>query len=189
MTRTKTDALAIVPDDQALMLRELADEAHAALAIITTPGWSITSDEQSSTVGSLLVQVKAKIKRADEARKFLVAPALEQQRRINAFFAQGLEPLQRLEAIMKSGLSRYVQAVDAARREAMLASAPVPAPAADVAGITYRTTRSFRVIDPDKVPRAFCSPDLAKIRDAGTEEIAGVEFYDVQTPVVRTGKA
>lgn len=177
-----------VPTEQAAIVRELAEEAHTALAIITSPGWAVTTDEQSTAVGALLVQVKQRIKRADEARKFLVAPLLESQRRINAFFAQGLDPLNRLEAIMKQGLSSYVQAKEAARRSAMLAAAPVPPPAVDVPGVTYRISRAFRVVDADAVPRVFCSPDLLKIKNAGTEEIPGVEFYEVQTPVVRTGK-
>lgn len=176
-----------VPAAQEAVVKELAEEAHSALAIVTQPGWMVTCDEQSATVGALLVQVKERIKRIEEVRKGLIAPMLEAQRRINAFFAQGSDPLKRLEAIMKGGLSSYVQAKEAERRAAMLVAAPVPPPAVDVPGVTYRISRSFRVTDADAVPRTYCSPDLAKIKAAGTEEIPGVEFYEVQTPVVRTG--
>lgn len=168
------------------LVRTHADEATNALAIVSRPDWSITTDEQSQTIGELLVDVKRRIKTLDATRKRLVEPALETQRRINEFFGQGLEPLKRLEAIMKSGLVRFTQAREAERRAAMLAAVVVPPPAVDVPGVTYRISRSFRVVDAEAVPRAFCSPDIAKIKASTTEDIPGVEFFDVSTPVVRT---
>jgi hypothetical protein len=167
------------------IVQATAEQTNEAIAIVTRPDWKITSDTQSITIGQLLLEVKAKIKQLDETRKRLAEPALETQRRINAFFAQGLDPLKRLEAIMKSGLSSFQQMREAERRTAMLAAVVVPPPPVDVPGITYRVSRDFRVVDADRVPREYCSPDRDKIKASRTEEIPGVEFFEVSKPVVR----
>jgi hypothetical protein len=55
-------------------------------------------------------------------------------------------------------------------------------------GVSIRYAYKFRVVDPDVVPREFCSPDNQKIgkQTFGTE-IPGVEWFE--EPIVTSRRA
>lgn len=164
--------------------------AEAALQVVKAPGWVIQSDAQAEQIGEMLKDVKRRWKALEDVRKSITGPLVNAQRNANAFFARGLDPLAELERALKTALGVYEAKKEAARLEAIKTAAIVPAPAPKLNGITTRTVRRWRIKDPDKVPRQFCSPDADKInehvRNGGIEAIPGVEFYDDTITAVRT---
>jgi hypothetical protein len=167
-----------------------AELAKGALAIVKASGFVVKNDEHAARLGKLLQDTKRRWNTLEEFRKSITGPMVDAQRNANAFFKRGQEPLAELERALKGALGTYEARKEEDRRAAMKAQAIVPAPAAPVAGVTHRTKRSWRIVNEEKVPRQFCSPDRAKIeahfRNGGLEAIPGVEFFDEIVTAVRT---
>jgi hypothetical protein len=145
--------------------------------------------ESHARAAEALKTVKARSKALDTERKSITGPILDAKRRVDALFARALEPLGRIEGALRGEIERYHLELAAARVQAVEAREPVPSmPVAQ--GVSVRIVRKWRIVDPDRVPRAFCSPDPAKIEThfagGGLEAIAGVEFYDDTISTVRT---
>jgi hypothetical protein len=65
-----------------------------------------------------------------------------------------------------------------------------PATVQDVEGVSIRERWTFRIVDENKVPREYCSPDPVKIRgmvtaQRGLTKIPGVEVFQEAKAVVR----
>ncbi len=163
--------------------------ALAVLEVVKAPGWGITSDAHAEQVGALLVAVKQKYNAIADFKKEVLGPFQNAIRNANAAFARGLDPLQEAERALKVGINVFEAKREAERLAAMRAAEPVPPPPPKLAGITQRVERRFRIVDAERVPKQFCSPDEAKIkehlRNGGIEAIPGVEFYDEVIKVVR----
>lgn len=68
----------------------------------------VVADEKTELKASeLLVNVKARIKKVDEWRKFFVKPLQDHVKTINAEFANVSEPLEKIENALKNGISTY----------------------------------------------------------------------------------
>lgn len=98
--------------------------------------------------------------------KTLVAEMEEQVERVSALMNAYLQKKMAAEA------ERVRAAQEAAVAEAMVTGSEVAVPTADpvkaskvVDGVSARTVWTFRIVDPDLVPRAYCSPDESAIRE------------------------
>jgi hypothetical protein len=167
-----------------------AEFAKVGLSVVAAPDWTIATDEQYAAIGAALVEVKRRWKLLDEARKTITGPIRNAERNTNAFFAKALEPLSSLEMRLKRALGEYDLRKEAARMKALATASVVPPPSPEVKGVTTRVVRRWRVVNEDKVPRQFCSPDEKKVeahlRAGGIEAIPGIEFYDETITTVRT---
>lgn len=178
----ETQALALANDERhpAIMARDLA------------ASFQVETHEQYETAGEVLHAIKAKWNAIEAIRKAWTGPLVNVQRSINGAFKGPLEAYAAAEASLKGKMAAFDQRMHAARVEAVTvhpgASAVPFTPEAKGVNVRYR--RAFRVVDPEKVPRQFCSPDEAKIkahlRDGGLEAIPGVEFFDEPIVTVRS---
>ncbi len=178
-------------DTTAIDVRVEPERTLAAeiLAIVKAPGWAIQTDAHAEQIGALLVATKQRYNVLADFKKEILGPFQNAIRNANAAFARGLDPLQELERALKVAINVFEAKREAERLEAMKRAEVVPPPPPKLAGITQRVERRFRIVDPDRVPKQFCSPDEAKIkehlRNGGIEAIPGVEFYDEVIKVVR----
>lgn len=182
----------IDPNVRATALALVEQERPAAVkARDLALAFAVASHPEYETAGEVLRVIVREIDRLDAKRKELVGPLATVTRGINGMFAGPLEALREAEQALKGKIAAFDQAMRAARVEAVTANAnasPIPyMPEAE--GVSTRYERRFRVVDADKVPRQFCSPDEDKIkaylRDGGVEAIAGIEFFDHAIVAVR----
>lgn len=153
----------------------------------------VTTHAEFETAAEVLRTIKGEWKRLDELRKSWTGPLANVTRSINGAFAGPLGALAAAESDLKAKCAAFSERMHAARVEAVTVNAgeisPVPF-MPEAQGVSIRTKRSFRVTDPEKVPRQFCSVDEMKIRAhlaaGGLEAIAGVEFFDEQIVSVRS---
>ena len=173
----------------------LAKNEHAPAVTIRDLAMSfpVTDHASFETASEVLRTVKGEWKRLDALRKSWTGPLADVTRSINGAFAGPLGALAAAEDAIKGKLGAFTARMHAARVEAVTTNSteisPIPfMPEAE--GVSVRTKRSFRVVDPEQVPRQFCSVDESKIRAhlaaGGLEAIRGVEFFDEQIVSVRT---
>ena len=185
------------PDVKALESHPLALAEEARPSSVTVRdlarSFLVRSHEEYERAGGVLRTVKAEWKRLDDLRKSWTGPLYSVQRSINGAFAGPLGALAEAEQSLKASMAAFDQAQEEARRLAVTetpGASPVPfLPEAE--GVSVRVRRAFRIVDPDAVPRQFCSPDPDLIRAhlaaGGVEAIKGVEFFDERIVSVRAG--
>jgi hypothetical protein len=198
MTRAKAKAAvetrpAVGPAIEA-QANEAKEEASAALALVQE--WpAITTQDQFTLACETLLDVKGQYKALEAKRKTITAPLWEAYQATQALFKPALDYLTSAERVLKQKVGEYTQAQERVRLAALAAStqaapAIVPAPAEAPKGITVTEVRTWEVIDPDKVPREYCSPDQVKIQqaiDAGDTAIPGIRFAMTPKVIARTG--
>lgn len=185
------------------------DESHSSLA-----SWRlcniIATDEDYLSACQALVSVKAAIDKAETARKELTKPLNDTKRKIDKKFKQPfVHPAERVEAHIRKLITHF----RAARLNTLALSAakgldkslPVEVQQ-DILAQAYRvevlppheqvSVRSkwvARVLDADKVPRDYCTPDIKALNELaksteGPSTLPGVVFEDVGESVVRSKK-
>lgn len=172
--------------------RAEVEAAQAREVLAQLQGFAITDEQTLRYAEQALLLVKAKWKEVDKAKSEIAGPLWNAHRAVTGYFGPALQTLNQVETELKGRITAYRQQVESERRLLIAVNAPAPLvapPVEHTKGISTRTQRRFRITDPDKVPRQFCSPDLAKIQAhiaaGGLEAIAGVEWYDEQIVSVR----
>lgn len=168
-----------------------AEQARGVLAQLQ--GFEVVDSTTLAHAEQALLLVKAKWKEVDKAKSEIASPLWNAHRAVTGYFSPALNTLSKVETELKSKIAGYRMRVESERRLMVAVNAPVElvsAPVEHTKGVSVRTQRRFRVTDPDRVPRQFCSPDVSKIQAhiaaGGLEAIAGVEWYDEQIVSART---
>ncbi len=182
---------AIVLDESPIHAAVTAAASPARSIASLVPALQLASQDDLTFATGILQTIKKEWKAHDDQRKLFTGPALNFQRAVNALYSPVLTAYAQAETVLKSKIAQYQAQQEQVRTDAMVRMQPAPPPA-ELAGtgVAVRTKRRWRVTDPDKVPRQWCSPDPAKIQahldGGGLEAIAGIEFYDEQIVSVRT---
>jgi hypothetical protein len=172
-----------------------AETAFAEKVLSLAKGIVVTDAETLSHAEEIVKNVKEHWKRIETQRKELSAPAWNLHRSIQAFFSPPLEKLSQAEMHLKGEIARHTRETQARAIAAMQevskgADIVIPPPAELSKGVSVRKVQKWSVTEPDKVPKAFCSPDAKKIQahlDAGgLEAIPGVRFFEDEIVTVRT---
>lgn len=193
-------ALAVAPET-ASEATLAADTARRTLVQLKALPVTVANLE---LVGSILVDVKRQYKDLDARMKAITAPMRAAEKGVRELFRPALTALAEAESLLKKGIAdaqaaqANANAAAMAQAQAALAvgdtrgaalAAHVLTPVQAVQGVTTREVWTFRVVDPESVPRELCTPDDAKIRayiEAGARQIPGV-LVELSTQVsVRT---
>ena len=191
----------MMPDEtEATEARTSAERALLALRALEVTG------DNMEVVGSILVDVKKRLKGLEERLKEITAPIRAAEKSARDLFRPAIAALEESEGILKRKIGDAQRAIVEANRRAMeqtqqalalgdsrgaaLAASSL-APSAPPAGVATREVITFTITDPDAVPRYLCSPDERKIRAVitacGTKEpISGVTFGTETQVSVRT---
>ncbi len=95
------------------------DQLKADVTIFVAPCSDIvvTSQESSATALEVAKQVKTFMKKIESTRELLVAPHIAEQKRINAYAKQIVEPLTKAEGHLKKQLLAWEAELEKLRRE------------------------------------------------------------------------
>jgi hypothetical protein len=191
--------------DLAQVTRELAPtrtETEESATLLKD--WQIASPDDYAWATDLAKDIKRKWSALEDKRKQLTKPLLDTKGAIDDLFKPTLYGLAGLEALIKGKIGGYVAAQEALRIATMQESAAlfqaggtptaiIPA-VPEAAGVSVKHVWDYEIVDPDSVPRQFCSPDAAKIRQAIratdihpelTPQMAGVRFFQATKVAVR----
>lgn len=162
---------------------------------------AVDSQESYQRAGELCRLAKANHKALDDKRTGITKPLLVAKKAADDLFRAPLQALEAIEQELKTKMGQYQRSVAAARERVMAESAaqhaaglvptaPVPAPAA-ASGVAVKEVLDFEIVDPAAVPRRYCSPDPAVIREvlrvAGDiVEIPGVRVFKRSSVMVRS---
>lgn len=164
----------------------------------------IETDEDYKEAGHLLVLVKTRFKTMDDARSSEVGPINAKVKAVNDRYRAALNALRDVESRLKDLMGKWMQkqreeqqrllmeaqaaaqgqsTIDTTQAGLRLASSLIDAAKqaapSRLHGISGRDVWRVEVVDPDLVPREFCSPDLLKLQkavDAGATAIPGVKI-------------
>lgn len=157
----------------------------------------VRTKEEIDFVAHVLAQIKGESKRLAARQKEVTDPLNQALKAARSLFKPALELLGQCETELKKHLAAAHQAAEAQKRqalqtaheEAVAGNAAAAGQAIEVAeaaaqhpqaeGVSYRSKWVFAVVNPDIVPREYCAPDLAKIREVvqlqkGATKIPGV---------------
>ncbi len=184
----------------------LAAEALTYLEVVE--GYTLSNVEELHSAEELLVAVKGKLKLIKQENEISTAQLVEEKKkldtekkRIDAWFKPAKDRYKTMEQRLKGMVAQFVLAQEGQRRQlaeqaraantiaektAIVKQAGAVQDATHVKGVSTRVVTKFEVIDPEAVPREFCSPDLDLIKraiDANPNgAIPGVRvFQDVVT--------
>lgn len=184
----------------------LETERRANEAALVEVRSLVVNDEHSSAfVAETLRDAKESWRILEDKRKEIVKPLNDEVKMVNSAFKPALFALEQVEHLLKKRIADYIQEREAATRavlaaaaaaktseEATAALAEVSAPVTVPAGMSMRMAWKACIVNEDRVPREFCSPDPRKIdawlRSMTAEGndpsgmISGVEFR--QEPVM-----
>lgn len=187
--------------DVASQYEEVAALAKATSQVITVH--DATSEAQAA---EFVRQTEAYLSKVDAERLRFTKPLNDAKRAIDANFADALKPLRAAIKAARDSMGAYrarlAEQAQAERERARLAATVqahaevrealtqaetlTQAPVAEKVG--YVTSWVPTVVDADAVPRAYCSPDIAKLSAAvGAEPptIPGIKWTAVSTPRIR----
>jgi len=185
--------------DQQVKKEALAYEnsANGTLLEIELMPWE--SDADAEFGAQVLREVKANFKSIDERRKEITVPLNAALNSVNGLFRPALDVLSRCEKNLKMKLAGYQERKELANRAALelAAVAPTAEEAREAVqlvdqsgppkGTSVRYVTKFRVVNPELVPREYCSPDPAKIKAAAPGTVPGVEWFE--EPIVSSRRA
>lgn len=169
--------------------------------------FQITDAETYQFACDQVKAVKGQFKAWDEQEHSITKPINDGLKRARDMFRPVKTALEEIEKVLKGKISTFDYAQQQARQQALNEAAKaLQAPetqaqglallqqassdAPKVQGVNGRRQVSFQVIDPNLVPREFCSVDEGKIRaavklgGAGTQ-IPGVRVYEETVTYVR----
>lgn len=188
----------------ARLAAELAPEAAEWQALLAAPAPEVVDDTtRAAAVAALRVARDAK-GALDDRRKAFTEPLHDVKTRIDALYRPLKTSAETLERSYRDEINRYDTEQENKRREAarlaaeaaaqaaarevtermglapaMTPTITIPAPPAELAGVTARRVWKFRITAPNAVPREYCSPDPEKIQAQGPgAAIPGVEWHE-----------
>jgi hypothetical protein len=183
----------------------LIKESEAWQAIAKqAEAFTVVDDATAAHAAHLVKQAREIWRAKEEERKTITTPLLAAKNATDAYFKPTLEAVARIKRHYEQEIARYDLERERARARVLAESAaqiaqsivptePVPEPV-HVEKTSIRHRWEPEIVDPDLVPRALCSPDLAKIRervwyaDTAHKEphpIPGVKFVLKSTVVAR----
>lgn len=156
-------------------------------------GFIIHDDVTNENAAKVLQKVKARMKALEAQRVLITKPLNDGLRAVNDLFRQPREKFEDIEKVLKDAISDYLRRKQQKNDQALQAAAVAPTiPQAQLAlselrpveapkGISTREVWKAEVVDPDAVPREFCSPDPKKIKAyleglRGEPSMPGVKF-------------
>lgn len=155
-------------------------------------------------VGAILVDVKKQLKDLKARQDAITAPMRAAEKGVRDLFRPALNALAEAESILKEAIGKAQAAQHEANRQATaaaqiaisqgnaLAAAQATQGLTHIApppGITTKDVLTFRIVDPNLVPRQLCVPSDQLIRAAiaaGFHEIPGVLIEKDTQVTVRT---
>jgi len=190
----------------------LAAEALSYLEVVE--GYTLTSPDELHAAEELLKAVKGKLKLIKQENEISTTQLVEEKKRIDAekkridaWFKPAKERYETMEVRLKAMVAKFQLAAEDQRRQlaekaraantiaektAIIKDVGAAQDVSHVKGVTTRFVTKFEVVDPEAVPREFCSPDedlLKRAIDAGDADpqawlARGVRvFQDVITSV------
>lgn len=136
----------------------------------------IDNADDFAFAGELIKCAKANCKRLDERRTAITKPLLASKRQIDDLFSPALNALKEIEQVLKGKIGAYTLKQTVALAQAMQVSAATYAAGgtptdiipevATTKGVSTKVSWDFEVVNPDLVPREFCTPDRTKIAQA-----------------------
>lgn len=135
---------------------------------------TVTNEDQRAAATILLSEVKAKLKKIEDTRKFFTAPLNKQQKDINALFGTFSTPLEKSEALIKSLIKGYMMSnVD---------TPDVPMTMRTSAGMAItKKLWTFRVVNPGLVPREYLDINPSRVMkeiNEGVRSIPGLDIFE-----------
>lgn len=191
----------------------LGDEERTALVKDSTQ-WSdlaaqvktfIVHDDATATIArDMAKKAREAFRGLEEKRKTITTPLLAAKNATDALFKPSLNAIAEIKRHYEQEIARYDLEREQARACVLVESTaqiaasivpttPIPEPV-KVVGTSVRHHWEPTIVDPDLVPREFCSPDIAKIKAAiwyadtphkEPQPIPGVSFEIKSTVVVR----
>lgn len=176
-------------------LSEVRSEIDKGLELIQD--FEISNDEDQELAAEILRDVKEKYRGFEDKRKTITGPLNVALKEVNNLFRPMRVALESCERLLKSKISGYQAKQDAANRlalqEAQQAESTQEASEAlakvetvqSPQGVNVRHVWKAVVVDVDKVPRLFLSPDLDKLAEYAAQfdgepgDVAGVRFEQV----------
>lgn len=165
---------------------------------------AINDDATNENAAKVLRLVKARMKALEAQRVAITKPLNDALRAVNDLFRPPREKFEDIEKMLKDGISDYLRRKQEKNDQAIQTAAVAPtAPQAQLAlselrpievpkGISTREVWKAEVVDPDAVPREYCSPDPKKIKAyldslRGDPSMAGVRFTKESIVAARAG--
>lgn len=171
----------------------------------------ITNADEYTNAGDVLKQVQMKLKRIDEKRKEYTQPMDQAKKRIMDDFKQVTQPLEEFIATVKGKMldwyreeqKRLKEEQDRIDREALarakkknIDQVEVPVVTnqnktqyGNIATVTVRKVWTYKVTNPEQVPREYLILDEKKIKEeikTGKRVIPGLKIYqEEQAPTIR----
>ena len=180
---------------------------------------TIESREQQQNAEDMLIHARQSLRNVEAKRKELLQPVNETRDRINALFKPLSDRLKMGIHVVNEALQEYrlkeareaeeLRAIALAEQAAKVAEAketgevvdlgrsgdipeaPSKTSHAHLGTVTYRDDFDIIIVDPFKVPRDLCDPNMSRIRarvKSGVTEIPGVLITKTVTTVARGGK-
>ena len=161
-------------------------------------------DQQSFTNAEFtLKKITGHSNELEKKRKELAAPFMDAQKKIKALADQNRADLEDEKTRLKKGMAKWIEAEEAKRKKEEEAAARLAAenaksdPFGDDADTapselvtaaprkfasSARIVYDFEVVNPNLVPREFCSPDLSKIRTYinSNKDAAKIDGVDIK---------
>ena len=178
---------------------------------------AIASNEEQRNAEDMLIHARQSLKNVEAKRKELLQPVNETRDRINALFKPLTEKLEMGIFVVNRALQEYhtQQAKEAEELRLMalaeqaekiaeakdtgevvetpeyIPEAPAKTSHAHLGTVTYREDYDVVIVDPFKVPRELCDPNMSRIRarvKSGVTDIPGVLVTKKFVTVARGGK-
>jgi len=191
--------------DQQTELQETASDLEETLQMVRE--YKLENKSDIDFAGESLAEVKRQWLMLENRRKSATKPINSSLKEINSWFKAPQTALRKIEQAWKIKLSesaqeakeRQISLLDEARqahnsgdtegtRFAMIQAADAPV---EVEGVNFREIWRFEVIDVDKLPRKFMTPDLVKIgahikAHKDDSDLPGVRAYKEITVASKT---
>lgn len=182
----------LIPDE---VITEAAGDAKTAgLVKSKIEALAIRSDDDRIKAGRFVAELRRQITDLDKRRKAITKPIDQAKKQVMDLFRPAQEALQEASTILERALRQYDEdkrraetlALEAARdevdpvkaRELVVAASAGPV---DDGALTTVVTLDFEITDPAAVPREYCAPVPALIRQqvqAGNTSIPGVRVFE-----------
>lgn len=141
----------------------------------------VTDQASYDWAGQIVVKMNATKDALIEERKKATGPLRQSINVVNSWFKPAEDAIDAAVSHLKKEIGTYVRSVNETRAERAIAGQAVELAPPATPGIQVRTVEDWEIVDADKVPREYCSPDVDKIRaylrDGGLRAMPGVRFF------------
>lgn len=198
-----------VPVPEAPIERFDADKAEAEAVFRELESLTIATDADMEFANEILAQIKDKAKAVKADRDSIAKPLIAAKKALDAKVKPVLDAYDRAERIIKAKIAEALAKTRAEQDRALTAVEQTTAEGAPLAGevlavahgaglvdqpanISVRDSWDVEIVDPDAVPRKFCSPDEPRIRafvkaTEGKEAVPGVRIIPKAVVSQRSG--